>query len=230
MRAVAALVALVLSACSPPAPGEQAVAAASPSCESIEFTGALTPAECELQAGNHTLAVTYQTLPEGVVAGTVSAEVRDADGAVVQTMLETDVAEYRAPHVQDIDGDGVVDVIMVRAGGMPNAEMGLWVFNAERGQFERIGDVTAVAVDRTESGLIMAPARSSAVEWEVAFYRIDEGGLHPYASAVVEAPAGRSTEPGCRFNTAPPRQAGDDISTVSARHAELCAAAVRVFE
>ncbi len=200
MRAFIVLIALTAVACGPRAESATETVAA---CDALEFTGALNPVECSMDAGGETLRVTYAQPAEGVAVGNISVDVLSEDAAVRQTMLEPEVVQYFAPLIQDIDGDGRADILIPREGGNVNASYGVWIFNGERGVYERVGDVTGVSFDRTSDGLVAVSARSSAIEWAVAFFKLDEGGLHPMATVRVTAPQGRSSEPGCALDEAP---------------------------
>lgn len=216
-----------LAGCSPPAQPVETTDI--PGCDEMEFSGALEAGECQLTAGENVLHVKFAPLAAGAQAGMITADVLNEDGAVVQTMLEPDVAQYYAPSVQDVDGDGRADVLIAREGGGANSSHAVWIFNGERGVYERVGDVTGVSIERTGDGLIAVPTRSSAVAWEVAFYRLDEGGLHPIATVAVEAPVGRSTEPGCTLIALPGLR--DLNLTEEAAHERFCAEpAAQVFE
>lgn len=172
-------------------------------CADWEETTAAEPGECQLEAGGQTLHVKFQPVAAGAETGSVSIDVLGEDGAVVQTMLEPDVSEYIAPVVQDVDGDGRADVLAARVSGNVNTEYGVWIFNGERGVYERVGDISAVEIERTSDGLIATQARSSAVSWNVAFYKLDEGGLHPMASIYVTAPETPGGAPSCAVDEAP---------------------------
>jgi hypothetical protein len=216
-----------LAACSPPAQPVETTDIAE--CDEVEFSGALEEAECQLTAGENVLHVKFAPLASGARLGMITAEVLGEDGGVIQTMLEPDVAEYRAPSVQDIDGDGRADVLIARAAGNVNTSQAIWIYSGERGAYERVGDVNGVAIERTGDGLIVVPARSSATEWDVAFYRLDEDGLHPVATIAVEAPTGRSNEPGCRLTEAPGLR-DLNLSEQEARTRFCAEPAAQVFE
>lgn len=200
IRVAVLALAAALAACTP-AP-QRVELTDIPLCAESELTGALEQAECQLDVSGQTLHVIFQPLAAGAAVGAVSIEVLGDDASVVQTMLEPDVAEYRAPTVQDIDGDGRADVLIPRETGNVNTSYGVWVFNGARGVFERVGAVSGVSVDRTADGLVAVPARSSAAAWEIAYFKLDEGGLHPVASVNVETPAGASM-PSCTLIASP---------------------------
>lgn len=172
-------------------------------CVDIEPGRGLEPGECQLEASGQVLHVKFQPLAAGAAVGAMSIDVLGEDGAVAQTMLERELTEYIAPTVQDIDGDGRADILAARETGNVNTTYGVWIFNGERGVYERVGDVSGVEIERTTDGLIAVPARSSATAWSVAYYKLDEGGLHPMVTVGLEAPAGRSTEPGCTLEASP---------------------------
>lgn len=202
MRALGFSIAVLAAACSQPnAPRQTAIL---PTCDTLDLSGGqLTPGACRIEAGGQVFNVTYADVPEGVAGGAVTIEVIGPDGAVAQSILEQDVSEYRHVSLEDIDGDGRIDIRIPIATGNVNTQSALWVFNGERGLYQRVGDVSGISIERTADGYLAVPARSSAVAWNVAFYRFDEGGIHPILTLLIEAPAGRSTEPGCRIESAP---------------------------
>jgi hypothetical protein len=196
-----ALLAALLS-CSPAPPQPVETTDIVP-CAEFEETFAREAAECQLEAAGQTLHVKFQPPAAGAEGGSTSIDVLGEDGAVVQTMLEPDVLEFIAPKVQDIDGDGRADILAGRESGNVNTIYGVWIFNGERGVYERVGDVNALELERTSDGLIAAVARSSAVSWSIAFSKLDEGGLHPMASVYVTAPEEEGGAPTCTLGEAP---------------------------
>ncbi|MBL8536496.1 MAG: hypothetical protein JNM59_03745 [Hyphomonadaceae bacterium] len=158
-----------------------------PACASYEPSrGALEPGACKLEANGETLHVKFAATPEGSSGGVVSVDVVSAEGDVRQVLIEENVSEYLTPSVQDIDGDGRGDLLLPRESGNVNLVSGVWVFSGD-GLYRRAGEVSGVAVARTDEGLIAVPARGSAASWNVTFHQLDEGGLRLIASVDVEA-------------------------------------------
>lgn len=224
-RAVAPLlVGLALSACAKSAP-TQAAPAAAPCADMPVATGELTPGECQLEVSGRVVRFTFAPVAEGAVAGNVSAEVIDEDGAVVQTLLEPDVSEYLPPSAEDVDGDGRADILIRRESGNVNTVSGVWIYSGERGAYQRAGEVSGVEIQRTSEGYIAVPARSGAAAWNVAFYRLDEGGLIPLVTVGVEAQDvsadGRVTRSDCTLTDAP--GLADLNLTLEAAQAKFCA-------
>lgn len=157
-----------------------------PPCADLAVSSeALEPSACKLEANGETLYVRFVTQPEGATGGAVSVEVIGANGAIRQALLEENVATYLTPSIQDIDGDGRGDILIPRDVGNVNVVQGVWIFSGE-GLYRRAGEISGVDVARTDEGLIASPARSSAAAWNIAFYRLDESGLHLIASVNVE--------------------------------------------
>ena len=182
MMRIATVSALALAAC-----GQQAAqpfASNLKPCAELDLSGALSPAACQLQSSGQTLRVAYADLAAGTRTGAVSIDVLGHDGQVAQTLLEADVSEYLAPSLQDVDGDGRTDILIPRASGNVNTEYGVWIYDGTR--YGRVGDINGVEVERTADGLIVVSARSSAVSWNVRYYRLDEGGLRHLVTAQID--------------------------------------------
>lgn len=177
----ALIAALALAACAQNAPHE-----AEQSCAEIEFTGEYVERTCTIVANDETLRVRYSPVAEGATGGAVSVDVLGDDGAVLQTMLESDVSEYLAPSVQDVDGDGRGDILIARERGNVNTASGVWVFNGDAGAYRRVGEISGVDIVNTADGFVAVPARSGAAAWNVAFYQLDITGLHMLASVNIE--------------------------------------------
>ena len=179
MRAL--ILALGLAACAQNAPFE-----ATPACADLEFSGEYIEQTCTLIANDETLRVRYSPVAEGAQGGAVSVDVLGEDGAVSQTMLESDVSEYLPPSVQDVDGDGRGDILIARESGNVNTASGVWVFNGDAGAYRRVGEISGVEIVNTVDGYVAVPARGGAAMWNVAFYQLDADGLHMLASVNVE--------------------------------------------
>lgn len=150
------------------------------------MSGELTPGECRLEASGQTLHVRFAELAAGMQSGNVSIDVIGSDGRVDQTVLESDVSEYRAPSVQDVDGDGRGDILIPLMTGNVNTDYAVWLYSGADGRFERVGAVSGVEIKRTDEGYVAVPARSGAASWAVSFFRLDQEGLHPLVTLQID--------------------------------------------
>lgn len=198
MRAL--ILVLGLAACAQNAPLE-----ATRACAELEFTGEYVEQTCTFIANDETLRVRYSPVAEGAQGGAVSIDVLGEGGAVLQTMLESDVSEYLPPGVQDVDGDGRADILIARERGNVNTASGVWVFNGDAGAYRRVGEISGVEITNTSDGYVAVPARGGAAMWNIAFYQLDSDGLHMLASVNVEGEelAGGQIRSTCSLSDAP---------------------------
>lgn len=175
---------LALTAC---APDRNAAMAELMPCADVVFEpGVFRATECRLEANGEAVHVTYAEAAEGALAGAVTLELIGERGNVRQVMQEPDVAQYLAPRIHDVDGDGRADILVGRSTGNVNTVSGVWIFNGERGVFARVGEINGVAVTHTEEGYVAVASRSNASTWNVAFSALDGEGLKLVASVDVE--------------------------------------------
>lgn len=198
VRLAALALAVVISACAPAQQGGVALAELQP-CDQLELGEGLIPNQCKLQAAGQTLRVSYGEPAAGTSVGTVNVDVHSEDGSVQQSIVEADVLQYLPVSVEDIDGDGRADIRIERDRGNVNTTSALWIFNGERGRYERAGEVSGVEIERTADGYIAVPARSSAAAWNVSFYRLSDIGLAKLVAVEVvgEERAGGAIESTC---------------------------------
>jgi hypothetical protein len=208
-------------------------AAAAPSCDEIDLSSSEPVArQCQLEANGQVLRVTT-----GGASGDISVDVIGEDGSVVQTLKESEVEEYKglpsAPSVgvQDVDGDGRGDVLIQRQVGNVNSHIGVWIFNKERVRYDRAGEVNGVAIARTAEGYVAVPARASAEEWDISFYRLLDGQFALLAIVTVKATGAKDgvvERFTCQLDEAP--GLGDLNLTSRAAEAKFCAEpAAQVF-
>ncbi|MEQ1617343.1 MAG: integrin alpha [Terricaulis sp.] len=177
-------VALAVTACAPDR--NEAMAELMPCADVVFEPGFFRANECRIEANGEALHVSYAGTAEGAIAGAVTLELIGERGNVRQVMQEPDVAQYLAPRVHDVDGDGRADILVGRSTGNVNTVSGVWIFNGERGVYARVGEINGVAVTRTEEGYVAVASRSSASTWNVAFSALDASGLKLVASVDVE--------------------------------------------
>lgn len=208
---LAAIAAVLAVACTPAAveaPAAEAVAEQAAlerlmgmaTCEDAEaasgtMVAELTPCRIDLGEGQPSLVVTTTAMNEGVegMEGKMRIEVAGDAGASLQMIEETANSAYTYPYVEDIDGDGALDIMVPLMTGNVNTLFAVWLKGAE-GQFFRAGELGGVSIGPTPDGLISAAGRSSAAEWETGYFRVANGTLEEVA-AVVTRPDPEPGEP-----------------------------------
>lgn len=180
----------------PPTAEEMAAApAALPSCAEAETASGiqmpeLTPCRLELGEGRSVL-VSSTGMTDG--EGTLRAEITGADGAPVQVVEETATGFYSYPYLEDLTGDGALDLMVPQFSGMVNTSYAFWVQGPD-GKFSRAGELSGFEITLGNDGLIAASGRSSAAEWETGYYSVDNGTLTEVA-AVLTRPGLEEVDP-----------------------------------
>jgi hypothetical protein len=123
----------------------------------------------------------------------VSVQVVAPGDATLQTFEETMGNTFNRITLQDIDADGKTDLLVPLETGNVNTTWAVW--RQEDDLFHRAGEVSGVGVSRTGDGYFAVPARSSASEWAVEFYRLDGRALFSVAKAEVSATLDGRGEP-----------------------------------
>jgi hypothetical protein len=193
----AGLALLMAAACTPapevaPAADETAGAAnetATPTCKDAEAaTGTMIPKIdlCKIELGDGQPAVFVSSDPMVDGEGTLRVEIAEADGTSLQLIDETATGAYTYPYVEDIDGDGAVDIMVPLLTGNVNTSYAVWLKGAD-GMFFRAGELGGVSIGHTPEGLIAASGRSSASEWETGYFRVSNGAFEEIAAVVNRA-------------------------------------------
>jgi hypothetical protein len=195
-------VAALLAACSPKSetPGEEAAAGAGaaaekrmplPDCSTVatQDLGAdgWKHPDCRLMlTDNSGLAVEARYTKAEDESTKVSVQVVAPGDATLQKIDETMGNTFNQISVEDIDKDGKADLLLPLETGNINTTWAVWRQQDDGKGFVRIGEPSGVEIKKTDSGYIAVPSRSSANEWDVAFYKL-EGELTPVATASVTA-------------------------------------------
>ena len=159
-----------------------------PACEQAEFDG--SHQDCFVSLSNGRVIVRMSGLSEdewGDPVETVDLTFRRDDG-LVQSFADRLGSSFLHPGGSDIDGDGDDDLLLPQATGNVNTTWRVWV-QGERG-FTEAGEVNGIEVAPQGEGLVAVPARSSAAEWETAYYRVEDGRLHGVFSVATDLSAG----------------------------------------
>jgi hypothetical protein len=177
--------AFALAACAPPKPNERAAIEALPACKG---TGAAQPEEkCKMDVGGRTARVEFGILQaDGKSLGSVNIDVLGAKDDTLSPISQLNVETNLYPRAEDFDKDGRVDILIPVEQGNANTRHTVWLQKAD-GAFNFAGEIGGVSHDKMPSGLIAVPARSSAAEWNVAFYRVDDAKLTPIATVASTA-------------------------------------------
>lgn len=203
LRLTVCTIALALAACSPaPAPetegadaGAAPAAAAKrmplPDCATVEAQDAGADGwkhpDCRLMFADQSgMAIEARYTPAEDESTQIKVQVVAAGDATLQAIDERMGNTFNGPSLEDFDKDGKLDILLPLETGMPNTTWAVWR-QAEAGKFVRVGEPTGVSLEKTESGYIAAPGRSSANVWNVAFYKLEADALQPVATAEVTA-------------------------------------------
>lgn len=141
--------------------------------------------------------VSFEPVEAGAEAGRITIRLTRLDGTELQAFTEADVPVYLYPRLEDFNGDGALDVVVSREIGNVNTVMALWKRQKDKPQFDRLGEVNGVSLERTARGELAVPARSSASAWGVSFYDMQGSALLPLALLRIEALDGAATKSTC---------------------------------
>ncbi len=200
LRLAVCIAALAAAACSP-APAEDGPAAGSgaaakrmplPDCASVQTQDAGADGwkhpDCRMMLTDASkLAIEARYAPAEDDSTTVKVQVVAPGDATLQTIEETMGNTFEGVKAVDIDADGREDLLVPLETGNVNTSWALWVQAADGKSFVRAGEPSGVGISKTESGYISVPARSSANEWGVSFYKLEAGELKPVVTADVIA-------------------------------------------
>jgi len=189
LRLAVCAIALAASACSPaPAPETEGAAGGAtpaaakrmplPDCATVEAEDAGADGwkhpDCRLMFADQSgMAIEARYTP---------AE----DDATLQVIDERMGNTFNGPSLEDFDKDGKLDILLPLETGNVNTTWAVWR-QVDAGKFVRAGEPSGVSLEKTESGYIAAPARSSANAWSVAFYKLEADALQPIATAEITA-------------------------------------------
>ena len=105
--------------------------------------------------------------------------------ATLQTIKETMGNTFNGITAEDLDRDGKADLLLPLETGNVNTTWAVWRQKDDGKGFERIGEPSGVGISKTESGYFSVPSRSSAIEWDVAFYKLEADTLRPIVTASI---------------------------------------------
>ncbi len=203
LRLSVCTIALALAACSPEPATETETAAAGaapaaaakrmplPDCATVEAEDAGADGwkhpDCRLMFADQSgMAIEARYTPAEDESTQINVQVVAAGDATLQAIDERMGNTFNGPSLQDFDKDGKVDILLPLETGNVNTTWAVWR-QADAGKFVRAGEPSGVSLEKTESGYIAAPARSSANAWSVAFYKLEGDALQPVATAEVTA-------------------------------------------
>ena len=168
-----------------------------PDCADTEtVTGALTPRipDCRMTARPARLQLSLKSDPADQQifgpSGFLTVSVIDRRGALIGEFSEITHGEYAYPSFQDVNGDGLDDLIIPRATDAVNRVHSLWL-QQEAGDFVHAGEVTGSEVTWASRGYVAAIRQTGAADWETGYYRVLAGKLEQVAltrSTGVRAP------------------------------------------
>jgi hypothetical protein len=242
---------LALAACSPasePAsetPAEPAAAAKRlplPDCASVqaEDKGAegWKHPDCRLMIpGDAGLAFEARYTSAEDESTLVTLQIVQPGDATIQTLAETMGNTFEPPSTQDVDLDGLADILVPLETGNVNTTWAVWrqtkpadadVAPAPDQTFVRAGELSGVEIKNTSDGLIAVAARSSASSWSVEFVKMDGATFKTVAMVDVVAQAtddGTITGVACALSAEAELDPGLDAKTAEAKFCAEPAAA-----
>jgi hypothetical protein len=129
--------------------------------------------DCRMMLGDKSgLALEARYAPAEDDSTKVKVQVVQPGDATLQTIEETMGNTFAGISARDIDKDGRDDLLLPLETGNVNTTWAVWRQNEDGSGFTRIGEPSGVEIANTASGYIAVPARSSANEWGVAFFKM----------------------------------------------------------
>ena len=185
---------LGLAACSP-APTEEAGGTNAkrmplPECAAVEAEDAGADGwkhpDCRMILPDQSeMAIEARYTPAEDDSTKVTVQVVAAGEATLQTIEERMGNTFNGPTLEDVDKDGLVDILIPLETGNVNTTWAFWRQISE-GKFARLGEPSGVDIEKTESGYLAVQGRSSAAEYYVTFYKLASEALQQGVTVRVE--------------------------------------------
>ena len=186
---------LAVAACSPvptdEAGGANAKRMPLPECAGLEAEDAGADGwkhpDCRMMLPDQTgMAIEARYAPAEDDSTKITVQVVAAGDATLQTIEERMGNTFNGPTLDDVDKDGLVDILIPLETGNVNTT---WAFWRQVGgqKFVRIGEPSGVDIEKTESGYLAVQGRSSAAEYYVTFYKLAGEELRQGVTALVTA-------------------------------------------
>ncbi len=188
--------ALAITACSPAPDGDGGAVAEKrmplPDCSAVETqdTGAdgWKHPDCRMMFPDQSgLAIEARYAPAEDDSTKVTVQVVAPGDATLQSIEERMGNTFNGVTLEDFDKDGKIDISIPLETGNVNTTSALWRQAADGKSFVRVGEPNGVGISKTESGYFSVPARSSANEWGISFYKLVNDTLEPILTADVIA-------------------------------------------
>jgi hypothetical protein len=224
--------ALGLAACSP-APTEEAGANAKrmplPECAAVEAEDAGADGwkhpDCRMMLPDQSgMAIEARYTPAEDDSTKVTVQVVAAGDATLQTIEERMGNTFNGPMLEDVDKDGMVDILIPLETGNVNTTWAFWKQLTE-GKFARVGEPSGVEIEKTDSGYLAVQGRSSAAEYYVTFYKLAGETLQQGVTARVTAQGEPEKITGVECGIEADEQLAASGLTAEAAQAQFCAEA-----
>jgi len=186
---------LGLAACSP-APTEEAGGANAkrmplPECAVVEAEDAGADGwkhpDCRMMLPDQSgMAIEARYAPAEDDSTKITVQIVATGDATLQTIEERMGNTFNGPTLEDVDRDGMVDILIPLETGNVNTTWAFWKQMTE-GKFARVGEPSGVEIEKTESGYLAVQGRSSAAEYYVTFYKLVGEQLQQGVTASVTA-------------------------------------------
>lgn len=201
LRLAISIVALAASACSPaPAPEADGAAAGTapaakrmplPECAAVEAQDAGADGwkhpDCRLMFADQSgMAIEARYTPAEDESTQINVQVVATGDATLQAIDERMGNTFNGPSLEDFDKDGKLDIVLPLETGNVNTTWAVWR-QVDAGKFVRVGEPSGVSLEKTASGYIATPARSSANAWSISFYKLEADALQPVVTAEIMA-------------------------------------------
>jgi len=196
LRLVVCASTVALVACSPaPAPAEDAAAPVAakrmplPECSAVEAQDAGADGwkhpDCRMMTPDQSgMAIEARYAPAEDDSTEITLQIVGPGDATLQTLTERMGNTFNGPTVEDVDGDGLTDVLIPLETGNVNTTWAFWRQVAGQ-KFVRVGEPSGVDIEKTDTGYLAVQGRSSAAEYYVTFYKLSDDGLKQGVTARV---------------------------------------------
>lgn len=148
----------------------------------------LSGTECGLNlsnvAGAHVL-VKYGQKDEENYTRPVTMDVISASGEKTQTIIAQTEEDYNLARLQDLNGDGVEEILLPLLTGNVNTAYAVWHRQSAEVAFVKAGEISGVSFESVEPDYFKTTGRASAASWVVTLERFEGDTIKTVTTAEI---------------------------------------------